>query len=78
MGYPLWGGLVRRLAQEFAPALVLSDDYLGDVDKIAEAAASAGHTAEYDKRLDRTFCVDGASRTDCAFIDVWSLSDSAG
>lgn len=67
MGYPLWGGLVRRLAQEFAPALVLSDDYLDDVDKIAEAAASAGHTAEYYKRLDRTFCVDGASRTDLRF-----------
>jgi hypothetical protein len=67
MGYPLWGGLVRRLADEFAPTLVLSDDYLGDVDKIAEAAASAGHADEYYKRLDRTFCVDGASRTDLRF-----------
>jgi hypothetical protein len=67
MGYPLWGGLVGRLAAEFAPALVLSDDYLGDVDKIAAAAETAGHADEYYKRLDRTFCVDGASRADLRF-----------
>jgi hypothetical protein len=67
MGYPLWGGLVSGLAGEFAPNLVLSDDYLGDVDKIAAAAATAGRTDEYYKRLDRTFCVDGASRTDLRF-----------
>lgn len=67
MGYPLWGGLVRHLAQEFAPALVLSDDYLGDVDKIAAAVEGAGRADEYFKLLDRTFCVDGATRRDLQF-----------
>jgi hypothetical protein len=45
---------VRQLAQEFAPALGLSDDYLGDVDKVAAAAASAGRADEYYKLLDLT------------------------
>jgi hypothetical protein len=67
MGYPLWGELVGQLAQEFAPTLALSDDYLNDVDKIAASARSADKLAEYHKRLERTFCVDGASRTDLGF-----------
>lgn len=67
VGYPLWAGLVRQLADEFAPALTLSDDYLGDVDKIADAAASVGRADEYYKRLDRTFCFDGAPRKDLRF-----------
>ncbi|MBI2221019.1 MAG: SIR2 family protein [Acidobacteria bacterium] len=67
MGYPLWRGLVRQLADEFAPALAVSDDYLGDVDKIADAAAAVGRADEYFKRLDRTFCFDGAPRKDLRF-----------
>ena len=67
MGYPLWGQLVLGLAREFAPGLHLSDDHLADVDKIAAAAAAAGRAAEYFKRLDVTFCIDGAPRKDLRF-----------
>src|SRR5258708_5347301 len=67
MGYPLWGQFVSQLAQEFAPTLTLSDDYLADVDRIKDAADSAGRADEYFKRLDRAFCVDGSRRTDLRF-----------
>jgi hypothetical protein len=67
MGYPPWGELVRHLAQEFAPAVVLSGDYLRDVDRIADVAAAAGGLDEYYKYLDRAFCVDGAGSTDLRF-----------
>ena len=67
MGYPLWGDLVRQLAAEFAPALGLSEDNLVDVDRIASAAATAGHADEYFKWLDRAFCIDGAPRKDLQF-----------
>jgi len=41
-----------------APALTLSGDYLGDVDRIAAAAAGAAREDEYFKSLDWTFCID--------------------
>ena len=67
LGYPLWGDLVRRLAVEFAPELAFSDDNLADVDRIASVAADAGRADEYFKWLDRTFCAEGAARTDLRF-----------
>lgn len=67
MGYPPWAELVKRLAAEFAPTLTLSDDYLADVDKIADEAAAADRAEEYFKHLDRTFCVDGTRYTDFRF-----------
>src|SRR5262249_24034481 len=50
MGYPLWGELIAGLAHK-AAALTLSGDYLGDVDRIATAAAGAGRKDEYFKCL---------------------------
>jgi len=67
MGYPLWAELVTELAREFVPGLALSDDYLADVDKIADAADAAGRLDEYFKWLDRAFCFDGAPRKDLRF-----------
>jgi len=67
MGYPLWGDFVRELAQEFAPALALSGDYLANVDRISDTAERAGRADEYFKRLDRAFSADGASRRDLRF-----------
>jgi len=59
MGHPLWGEFIAGLTHEFAPgADPLSGDYLGDVDRIAAAAAGAARKDEYFKCLDRTFCVD--------------------
>lgn len=77
MGYPPWGELVKQLAQEFAPAVTLSDDYLVDVDSIADAAAAADRADEYFKYLDRAFCEDAAKLPISGFIDDSSRSDFA-
>ena len=58
MGYSLWDELIAGVAQEFAPALTRSGDYLGDVDRIAAAESDAGREDEYFKCLDGAFCVD--------------------
>ena len=67
LGYPTWAELVKQLADEFAPTLQLSDDYLGDVDKIKAHADDTGRSDEYFKRLDRLFCPDPAQGIDSRF-----------
>lgn len=67
MGYPLWSDLVQRLAEEFSPELVLSDDKLADVDRIASVASKAGRSDEYFKRLDQTFSAQSARHQELRF-----------